>query len=134
MVPFLWKILMKFLKVHMQYYSAHGVSPEVRKRAEKRKLQVLDATCPLVTKVHGEAQRYAQKEHTIILIGHHNHVEVKGTVGEAPEHIIVVGTVEEVSDLEDSRMRKRLVISLKPLYLWMILQKLSLRLKSASRK
>ena len=81
-------------------FSAHGVSPEVRKRAEKRKLQVLDATCPLVTKVHREAQRYAQKEHTIILIGHHNHVEVKGTVGEAPEHTLVVGTVEEVSDLK----------------------------------
>ena len=81
-------------------FSAHGVSPEVRKRADKRKLQVLDATCPLVTKVHREAQRYAQKEHTIILIGHHNHVEVKGTVGEAPEHIYVVGTVEEVSDLK----------------------------------
>ncbi len=81
-------------------FSAHGVSPEVRKRAEKRKLQVLDATCPLVTKVHREAQRYAQKDHTIILIGHHNHVEVKGTVGEAPEHIFVVGTVEEVSDLK----------------------------------
>jgi len=81
-------------------FSAHGVSPEVRKRAEKRKLLVLDATCPLVTKVHREAQRYAQKEHTIILIGHHNHVEVKGTVGEAPEHIFVVGTVEEVSDLK----------------------------------
>ena len=81
-------------------FSAHGVSPEVRKRAEKRKLQVLDATCPLVTKVHREAQRYAQKEHTIILIGHHNHVEVKGTVGEAPEHIFVVGIVEEVSDLK----------------------------------
>ncbi len=81
-------------------FSAHGVSPEVRKRAENRKLQVLDATCPLVTKVHREAQRYAQKEHSIILIGHHNHVEVKGTVGEAPEHIYVVGTVEEVSDLK----------------------------------
>ena len=81
-------------------FSAHGVSPEVRKRAENRKLQVLDATCPLVTKVHREAQRLAQKEHTIILIGHHNHVEVKGTVGEAPEHIFVVGTVEEVSDLK----------------------------------
>jgi len=81
-------------------FSAHGVSPEVRKRAEKRNLKVLDATCPLVTKVHGEAQRYAKKEHTIILIGHHNHVEVKGTVGEAPEHIFVVGTVEEVSDLK----------------------------------
>ena len=81
-------------------FSAHGVSPEVRKRADKRKLQVLDATCPLVTKVHREAQRYAQKDHTIILIGHHNHVEVKGTIGEAPEHTFVVGTVEEVSDLK----------------------------------
>ena len=87
-------------------FSAHGVSPEVRKRAEKRKLQVLDATCPLVTKVHGEAQRYAQKEHTIILIGHHNHVEVQGTVGEAPEHIIVVGTVEEVSNLKVPNEKK----------------------------
>ena len=87
-------------------FSAHGVSPIVRKRAEKRKLQVLDATCPLVTKVHREAQRYAQKEHTIILIGHHNHVEVKGTVGEAPEHIFVVGTVEEVSDLKIADEKK----------------------------
>ena len=87
-------------------FSAHGVSPEVRTRANKRKLQVLDATCPLVTKVHREAQRYAQKEHTIILIGHHNHVEVKGTVGEAPEHIFVVGTVEEVSDLKISDEKK----------------------------
>ena len=83
-------------------YSAHGVSPEVRKRAEKRKLKVLDATCPLVTKVHGEAKRYARKGHTIILIGHHNHVEVQGTVGEAPEKIIVVGSVEDVSSLKVS--------------------------------
>ena len=81
-------------------YSAHGVAPAVRQRAKKRKLKVLDATCPLVTKVHGEAQRYAQKEHTIILIGHHSHVEVQGTVGEAPERIIVVGSVEEVAALK----------------------------------
>ena len=81
-------------------YSAHGVSPEVRRRAEKRKLIIVDATCPLVTKVHGEAQRYVQKKHTIILIGHHNHVEVQGTVGVAPEHIFVVGTPEEVADLQ----------------------------------
>ena len=80
-------------------YSAHGVSPAVRKIAEKRKLKVLDATCPLVTKVHGEAQRYAQKDYTIILIGHHKHVEVQGTVGEAPERIIVVGNLEEVGKL-----------------------------------
>ena len=80
-------------------YSAHGVSPVVRKIAERRKLNVLDATCPLVTKVHGEAQRYAQKDFTIILIGHHKHVEVQGTVGEAPERIIVVGDIEEVEKL-----------------------------------
>tara|TARA_B100000579_G_scaffold133220_1_gene107693 strand:+ start:416 stop:1372 length:957 start_codon:yes stop_codon:yes gene_type:complete len=80
-------------------YSAHGVSPMVRKIAERRKLTVLDATCPLVTKVHGEAQRYAQKDYTIILIGHHKHVEVQGTVGEAPERIIVVGNIEEVDNL-----------------------------------
>ena len=80
-------------------YSAHGVSPVVRKIAEKRKLKVLDATCPLVTKVHGEAQRYAQKDFTIILIGHHKHVEVQGTVGEAPERIIVVGNLGEVQKL-----------------------------------
>ena len=77
-------------------YSAHGVSPAVRKIAKRRKLKILDATCPLVTKVHGEAQRYAQKDYTIILIGHHKHVEVQGTVGEAPERIIVVGNLEEV--------------------------------------
>ena len=81
-------------------YSAHGVAPEVRRRAEKRNLKVLDATCPLVTKVHGEAQRYAEKKHTIILIGHQDHVEVQGTVGEAPERIIVVGSVEEVASLK----------------------------------
>mgnify|MGYP001208304834 FL=1 len=80
-------------------YSAHGVSPEVRKRAKELNLKVLDATCPLVTKVHGEAKRYALEDHIIILIGHENHVEVKGTVGEAPERIIVVGSVEEVSNL-----------------------------------
>ena len=80
-------------------YSAHGVSPLVRKIAEKRKLKVLDATCPLVTKVHGEAQRYAQKDFSIILIGHHKHVEVQGTVGEAPDRIIVVGNLEEVDNL-----------------------------------
>ncbi len=80
-------------------YSAHGVSPEVRKRAKELNLKVLDATCPLVTKVHGEAKRYAQENHAIILIGHENHVEVQGTVGEAPDRIIVVGSVEEVSNL-----------------------------------
>ena len=81
-------------------YSAHGVSPEVRKRARKLNLKVLDATCPLVTKVHGEAKRYSKKGYVIILIGHQNHVEVQGTVGEAPDRIIVVGSVADVYNLK----------------------------------
>jgi len=81
-------------------YSAHGVSPEVRKRSRKLNLKVLDATCPLVTKVHGEAKRYSKKGYVIILIGHQNHVEVQGTVGEAPDRIIVVGSVDEVDNLQ----------------------------------
>ncbi len=81
-------------------FSAHGVAPLVREEASKRALEVLDATCPLVTKVHGEAKRYADKNNTIILIGHHNHVEVQGTVGEAPHKIIVVGSKEEVDNLQ----------------------------------
>ena len=81
-------------------YSAHGVSPEVRKRSKKLNLKVLDATCPLVTKVHGEAKRYSKIGYVIILIGHQNHVEVQGTVGEAPDQIVVVGSVEEVYSLE----------------------------------
>ncbi len=81
-------------------YSAHGVSPEVRKKSKKLNLKVLDATCPLVTKVHGEAKRYSKIGDVIILIGHRNHVEVQGTVGEAPDRIIVVGSVEEVGDLQ----------------------------------
>ena len=81
-------------------YSAHGVSPEVRKRARKLNLKVLDATCPLVTKVHGEARRYSKKGYVIILIGHKNHVEVQGTVGEAPDRIIVVGSVDDVNNLQ----------------------------------
>ena len=76
-------------------FSAHGVSPEVRRQAKERKLQVIDATCPLVTKVHVEARRYARAGRTIFLIGHRDHVEVIGTRGEAPEHIVVVGDVAE---------------------------------------
>lgn len=80
-------------------FSAHGVSPKIREEAKTFGLEALDATCPLVTKVHTEAQRYAKNGFTIILIGHRDHVEVEGTVGEAPEQIIVVSTVEEVQDL-----------------------------------
>jgi 4-hydroxy-3-methylbut-2-en-1-yl diphosphate reductase len=80
-------------------FSAHGVSPEVRAAAEKRNLHVIDATCPLVTKVHNEAIRYARDGYTIILIGHEDHDEVIGTLGEAPESIVVAHSREGVDDL-----------------------------------
>lgn len=80
-------------------YSAHGVSPEVRKQAKQRKLIEIDATCGLVTKVHSAAKRYASKGYHIFLIGHKNHVEMIGTYGEAPESITMVETKEEVENL-----------------------------------
>ncbi len=80
-------------------FSAHGVSPEVRAAAKTRQLQVLDATCPLVTKVHNEAIRYAKAGFTIVLIGHADHDEVIGTRGEAPSSIRIVCSVEEVEQL-----------------------------------
>ncbi len=76
-------------------FSAHGVAPAAHQEAQGFRLDVLDATCPLVTKVHVEARRYAKEGRTIFLVGHRNHVEVLGTLGEAPEHIRVVGTVED---------------------------------------
>src|SRR5882757_6844105 len=81
-------------------FSAHGVSPAVREEAKERKLQVIDATCPLVTKVHLEAVRFAKKGYTIILIGHKDHDEVIGTLGEAPAATVLVSTVEDVDRLE----------------------------------
>jgi 4-hydroxy-3-methylbut-2-en-1-yl diphosphate reductase len=81
-------------------FSAHGVSPEIRRLARERNLRAIDATCPLVTKVHLEAIKYAQAGYTILLIGHEGHDEVIGTMGEAPEAIILVETPEEVADLE----------------------------------
>ena len=80
-------------------FSAHGISPAVREEARRRGLRVVDATCPLVTKVHLEAIRYAREGYSIILIGHEDHDEVIGTLGEAPERIIVVDSVEEVERL-----------------------------------
>jgi 4-hydroxy-3-methylbut-2-en-1-yl diphosphate reductase len=80
-------------------YSAHGVSPEVRAMAAQRQLQVIDATCPLVTKVHHEAIRYAREGYTIILIGHEDHDEVIGTLGEAPQSILVLHSSEGVDSL-----------------------------------
>jgi 4-hydroxy-3-methylbut-2-enyl diphosphate reductase len=81
-------------------FSAHGISPEVRKRAKARDLKTIDATCPLVTKVHLEALRYKKDNYAIILIGHRDHEEVAGTMGEAPDHMQLVSNVEEVDQLE----------------------------------
>ncbi len=80
-------------------FSAHGVAPAVRQMALERGLQVIDATCPLVTKVHGEAVRFASEGSTIILIGHRDHDEVIGTLGEAPGSTVLVETIEDVEAL-----------------------------------
>jgi 4-hydroxy-3-methylbut-2-enyl diphosphate reductase len=77
-------------------FSAHGVSPAVREEAERRKLRIIDATCPLVTKVHVEALRYARDGYSILLIGHRGHVEVEGTLGHAPDQMQLVETVADV--------------------------------------
>jgi 4-hydroxy-3-methylbut-2-en-1-yl diphosphate reductase len=81
-------------------FSAHGVSPAVRAEASARGLRVIDATCPLVTKVHVETQRMAREDHEIVLVGHAGHVEVEGTLGQAPERTHLVQTVEDVQRLE----------------------------------
>src|SRR5580704_5779021 len=83
-------------------FSAHGVSPAIREEAKSRNLQVIDATCPLVTKVHLEAVRFARQDYTIILIGHAGHDEVIGTLGEAPESTMLVSDVEDVNRLQIS--------------------------------
>ena len=80
-------------------FSAHGVSPEVRRNAEARNLRVIDATCPLVTKVHLEAKRFARDERKIVLVGHVGHEEIEGTAGEAPERTYVVESAEQIDDL-----------------------------------
>src|SRR4051812_44653653 len=81
-------------------YSAHGVSPQVRDLARRRRLQAIDATCPLVTKVHLEAVKYAREGYTILLIGHEGHDEVIGTMGEAPDRMMLVETAEDVEKLD----------------------------------
>lgn len=80
-------------------YSAHGVSPEIRRLAQERNLRTIDATCPLVTKVHIEAVKFAREGYNIVLIGHEGHDEVIGTMGEAPESITLVETPEDVATL-----------------------------------
>ena len=81
-------------------FSAHGVSPQVRANAAERKLQVIDATCPLVTKVHVEAKRFARSGRTILLVGHRDHEEIEGTAGEAPDATVVVESVEDLERLD----------------------------------
>jgi 4-hydroxy-3-methylbut-2-enyl diphosphate reductase len=81
-------------------FSAHGVSPAVRQASALRGLRTLDATCPLVTKVHVEAQRFARADHEIVLVGHAGHVEVEGTMGQAPERMHLVQDVADVAGLE----------------------------------
>jgi 4-hydroxy-3-methylbut-2-en-1-yl diphosphate reductase len=81
-------------------YSAHGISPDVHRRAAARQLQIIDATCPLVRKVHWEAQRFARQGYTILLIGHRDHDEVVGELGEAPEQMILIETPADVDRVE----------------------------------
>jgi 4-hydroxy-3-methylbut-2-enyl diphosphate reductase len=81
-------------------FSAHGISPAVRQAADARNLLSIDATCPLVTKVHKEAVRFARENQTILLIGHEGHEEVEGTAGEAPEHTIIVNSPEEADTVQ----------------------------------
>jgi 4-hydroxy-3-methylbut-2-en-1-yl diphosphate reductase len=80
-------------------FSAHGVSPEVRRNAEQRRLKVIDATCPLVTKVHLEAKRFTRAGRKIVLVGHVGHEEIEGTAGEAPENTMVIENVEQIDAL-----------------------------------
>jgi len=81
-------------------YSAHGVSPAVRRKAAQNRLQPIDATCPLVTKVHNEVKRMVHEGYRIVMIGHAGHVEVEGTMGQAPEQMVLVETVADVERLE----------------------------------
>lgn len=88
-------------------FSAHGVAPSVHTSAAERKLQVIDATCPLVTKVHNEAKRFARDDYDILLIGHQGHEEVVGTAGEAPDHVQLVdgpGAVEQVTVRDENKV------------------------------
>jgi 4-hydroxy-3-methylbut-2-enyl diphosphate reductase len=80
-------------------FSAHGVAPSVHAQAAERELRTIDATCPLVTKVHHEAKRFAREDYDILLVGHHGHEEVEGTAGEAPRHVQLVETADDVANV-----------------------------------
>ncbi|HSI35392.1 MAG TPA: 4-hydroxy-3-methylbut-2-enyl diphosphate reductase [Tepidisphaeraceae bacterium] len=99
-------------------YSAHGVSPEIRAVSKGRNLVEIDATCPLVTKVHHEVKNFARKGYHIIFIGHRNHDEAVGTVGEAPESITVVESVEEVEALAFPQDAKLCYVTQTTLSMW----------------
>jgi 4-hydroxy-3-methylbut-2-enyl diphosphate reductase len=92
-------------------FSAHGVSPAVHQAAQERRLNVVDATCPLVTKVHVEAKRFAREGYTLLLIGHAGHEEVEGTMGEAPEAIRLIQTVEDARAVQVPNPEKVAVIT-----------------------
>ena len=87
-------------------FSAHGVSPQVREKAAERSLKVVDATCPLVTKVHNEARRFAEKGYHILYVGHRGHAEAEGILGEAPESITLIETVEEAESVQPPSSEK----------------------------
>lgn len=92
-------------------YSAHGVSPEVRRQSKERDLTIIDATCPLVTKVHNEAKHYAAKGYFMIYIGHEGHVEAEGTMGEAPDRMVLVETPDDAEKLEIPHYDKLAVLT-----------------------
>lgn len=92
-------------------FSAHGVSPEVRTESKERNLTILDATCPLVTKVHNEAKHYAAKGYFMIYIGHEGHVEAEGTMGEAPDRMVLVETPEDAEALNIPHYEKLAVLT-----------------------
>lgn len=92
-------------------FSAHGVSPAVHAEAAQRNLKTIDATCPLVTKVHHEAKRFASEDYQILLIGHEGHEEVEGTMGEAPEHITLINDPEEAATIELDENKKTIWLS-----------------------
>ncbi len=92
-------------------FSAHGVSPEIRSQSKARNLTIIDATCPLVTKVHNEAKHFAAKGYFMIYIGHKGHVEAEGTMGEAPDRMVLVETPEDARNLEIPHYDKLAVLT-----------------------
>lgn len=92
-------------------FSAHGVSPAVRKQAAERGLTVIDATCPLVTKVHNEAKRFAAKDYLMLYVGHKGHVEAEGTMGEAPDRMVLVETPDDAEAVELPQHQRLAVVT-----------------------